>query len=129
MLKNLVSAAAVLIAATAAVASAAEPAAKTLLLLTHKPDGHPPSTHEYVPGQKILKHLLDGTPGLKVELVAADSPWPEGPQLLEKADGVVLFVSQGGAWMQEDPRRYEAFVRLAQRGGGISALHWGTGVK
>jgi len=110
-------------------AGAAEPAMKTLLLLTHLPDGHKKSTHEYVPGQKILKHLLDGTPGLKVELVAADEPWTDGPDILAKADGVVLFVSQGAAWMQADPRRYEAFVRLAARGGGISALHWGTGVK
>jgi hypothetical protein len=110
-------------------AQAAEPATKTLLLLTHKPDGHPKSTHEYVPGQKILKHLLDGTPGLKVELVAADDPWTAGPDLLAKADGVVLFVSQGAAWVQADPRRFEAFVRLAERGGGISALHWATGTK
>jgi type 1 glutamine amidotransferase len=132
MLKNLALAAVVLIAATPAASrstQAAEPATKTLLLLTHQPDGHPKSTHEYVPGQKILKHLLDGTPGLKVELVAADNPWTEGPDVLEKADGVVLFVSQGGAWIKQDDRRFQAFVRLAQRGGGISALHWGTGTK
>jgi len=128
MLKNLAVAAVALIAISSC-ARAAEPATKTLLLLTHLPDGHPKSTHEYVPGQKILKHLLDGTPGLKVELVAADDPWTAGPDVLAEADGVVLFVSQGAAWLQADPRRFEAFARLAQRGGGISALHWATGTK
>jgi hypothetical protein len=130
MLKNL--ALVLLIAAVPVVSSlarAAEPATKTLLLLTHLPDGHKKTTHEYVPGQKILKHLLDGTPGLKVELVAADNPWTDGPDVLERADGAVMFVSQGAAWLQQDPRRFQAFVRLAARGGGISALHWGTGTK
>jgi len=102
---------------------------KTLLLLGQKPDGHPPGTHEYLPAQRILQHLLKDVPGLKTELVQADDPWTEGPELLGRADGVVLFVSQGAKWIQADPRRYEAFARLAQRGGGFTALHWGTGTK
>ncbi|MGC3971695.1 MAG: ThuA domain-containing protein [Pirellulales bacterium] len=110
-------------------ASADEPRTKTLLLLGQKPDGHPPGTHEYTPGQRILKHLLGDVPGWKIEVVQADNPWPEGPELIAKADAVVLFVSQGGAWATEDPRRYDAFAQLAARGGGLSGLHWGVGVK
>lgn len=106
-----------------------EPKTKTLLLLGQKPDGHPPATHEYMPGQRILAHLLRDVPGWKVEVVQADGAWPEGPELLSKADAVVLFVSHGGYWIQDDPRRFEALVRLAERGGGIAGLHWGLGVK
>lgn len=109
-------------------ASAGEPA-KRLLLLSQKPDGHPPGTHEYAAGQRILAHLLKSTPGLELETIAADGAWPEGPELLARADGVVLFVSEGARWVREDPRRYEAFARLAQRGGALSAYHWGTGTK
>jgi len=102
---------------------------KTLLLLGQKPDGHPPGTHEYLPAQRILQHLLKDVPGLKTEIIQADDPWSEGPELLGRADGVVLFVSQGAKWIQDDPRRYEAFARLAQRKGGFTSLHWGTGTR
>src|SRR5262245_5546580 len=60
-------------------------------------------------------------------MVHGQEPWSEGPDLIRKADGVVIFVSQGGMWSQDDPRRYEALTELAARGGGISALHWGIG--
>lgn len=115
------------IASIGSTAIAAEP--QTLLLLGQKPDGHPPGTHEYLPAQRILHHLLKEVPGLKTEIVRADNPWSEGPELLGRADGVVLFVSEGAKWIQADPRRYEAFARLAQRKGGFSSLHWGTGTK
>jgi hypothetical protein len=114
--------------ASAVAASAAEPV-KTLLLLGQKPDGHPLGTHEYLPAQRILAQLLKGVPGLKTQVVQADDPWSEGPEQLARADGVVLFVSQGAKWIQDDPRRYEAFARLAQRKGGFTSLHWGTGTK
>jgi hypothetical protein len=112
-------------------AFAAEPAAPTkrLLLLGQKPDGHPVGTHEYMPGQRILKDILERVPGLTVEIVQADDPWTDGPELLAKADGVVLFVSEGAKWISADPRRYEAFEKLAARGGGLSVIHWGCGTK
>lgn len=102
---------------------------KSLLLLGQQPDGHPPGTHEYMPAQRILHHLLKDVPGLKTEIVQADDPWSAGPELLGRVDGVVLFVSEGAKWIQNDPRRYEAFARLAQRKGGFTSLHWGTGTK
>ena len=102
---------------------------KKLLLLAQKPDGHPPATHEYRPGLELLARLLAKTPGLQITLVSADEPWSEGPELLKQADGVVMFLSEGAKWTQADPRRADALAALAQRGGGISALHWGTGTK
>lgn len=102
---------------------------KRLLLLAQKPDGHPPATHEYRTGLELLARLLAKTPGLQTTLVSADEPWSEGPELLKQADGVVMFLSEGAKWTQADPRRADALAALAQRGGGISALHWGTGTK
>src|SRR5258708_39388448 len=80
--------------------SAAEPAPKRLLLLGQGPDGHPAATHEYLAGQKILARCLEQSPGLTVEIVRADEPWTEGPELLAKADGAVLFLSEGAQWIQ-----------------------------
>jgi type 1 glutamine amidotransferase len=118
-----------IVVAQALVVGAAEPAHKTVLLLGQHPDGHPPTTHEYMPGVERLGKLLEPTPGLKVQIASADEPWTGGPALLEQVDGVVLFLSEGARWCQADPRRYEALSRLAARGGGLVALHWAIGTK
>jgi arylsulfatase A-like enzyme/type 1 glutamine amidotransferase len=103
--------------------------AKKLVLLFQKPDGHPPETHEYEAGQRLLAKLLAKSPGLDVSVVRADDPWREGPDVLAKADGVVLFVTEGARWAQANPERWAAFQDLAKRGGGLSVLHWGMGTK
>ncbi|HEY5314712.1 MAG TPA: ThuA domain-containing protein [Pirellulales bacterium] len=109
--------------------AAAPPANRRLLLLGQGPDGHPAGTHEYVAGLRILEKCLAQTPGLDVSLVLADEPWPEGPDLLRKCDGVVLFLSAGAKWIQADSRRLDALAALAARGGGLSAIHWAMGTK
>src|SRR5260370_1160086 len=76
-------------------------APKKLLLVGTGPDGHPPQTHEYMAGLKILERCLKGGPGLEVTTVKAVGAWPEGPELMQRADGLVLFVSgeaAGHAW-------------------------------
>jgi type 1 glutamine amidotransferase len=120
---------AILLTSSIGVAQADTPAKKKLLLLAQAPDGHPPQTHEYIPGLERLEKLLAQVPELDVEFVRADEPWSDGPEKLEKANGAVLFLAEGGKWIQSDPRRLDAFARLAARGGGLSALHWGTGAK
>ena len=107
----------------------AEAAPKRLLLVSQGPDGHLPGTHEYVAGQKVIAELLAQVPGLEVTTSFADAQWVEGPELLAKCDGVVLFLSEGGKWMNADPRRKDSLIRLAERGGGISGLHWAVGTK
>lgn len=102
---------------------------KRLLLVSQGPDGHPPGTHEYAGGQKLLAQSLAKVPGLEVTTAFADGEWREGPDQLAKCDGVVLFLSEGGKWINADPRRKEALVRLAERGGGITGLHWAIGTK
>jgi type 1 glutamine amidotransferase len=110
------------------IANAGEPK-KRILLLWQKPDGHPKNTHEYELGQKILKRELDKFASLDAVLVNADDPWKDGPDLLAKADGVVLFVSEGARWLSADAKRLAAFQAAAKRKIGLSVLHWGMGTK
>jgi type 1 glutamine amidotransferase len=105
------------------------PAKKQVLLLWHSPDGHPKDTHEYQLGQKILKATLEKHAAVEATLVCADDPWKEGPDLLTKADGVVLFVSEGAKWLSADEKRLAAFRASAKRGVGLAVLHWGMGTK
>jgi hypothetical protein len=102
---------------------------KSVLLLGQKPDGHPPETHEYMAGQRLLAKCLAGVSEIECIVVQADSPWSDGPKLLSEADAVVLFVSEGARWIQEDTLRLKAFQRFAARGGGLIALHWGMGTR
>ena len=104
-------------------------AKKRVLLLWQSPDGHPKETHEYQLGQKILKATLEKHAAIDAALVNADEPWKEGPDLLAKADGVVLFVSEGAKWMSANPERLAAFQAAAKRGAGLAVLHWGMGTK
>jgi len=100
-----------------------------LLLLWHSPDGHPRTTHEYLAGMRIIAGQLQRHHGVQALLVHANDPWPEGPELLDGAAAVALFVSEGAKWVSSDPKRLAAFQRLAARGGGLVGLHWGIGTR
>jgi hypothetical protein len=102
---------------------------KRLLLLAQGPDGHPAAAHEYVAGLKILQKCLEKVPDLEIKQVMADEPWRDGPDLLDKADGVVLYLAEGAKWLQNDAKRHDAFKKLAARKGGIVALHWAIGAR
>ena len=104
-------------------------APKQLLLVGTGPDGHPAQTHEYMAGLKVLEKCLKGAPGLEVTTVKAVGAWPEGPELMQRADGVVLFVSEGAAWLHRDPKRLQALRQVAARKGGLAVLHWGMGTR
>ncbi|MBC8356451.1 MAG: ThuA domain-containing protein [Planctomycetes bacterium] len=114
---------------TNVLSAADDPQTKTVLLLSQSPDGHPPMTHEYAAGLRIVEQCLTSVPNIKVKHANADGPWPEGPELIRDADCVVMFLSEGARWTHEDPRRIEAFAQLASRGGGFVTLHWGMGTK
>ena len=102
---------------------------KRVLLLGQSPDGHPRATHEYMAGMKVLAACLKQVEQVNPVVLNADAPWTAGPELLADADGAVLFISQGAKWIQDDPRRFQAFTKLAERGGGLVVLHWGMGAK
>lgn len=100
-----------------------------LLLISQGPDGHPWNTHEFRAGIRILDQLLADVPNLKVTTVDAEKNPRVIPRQIDAADGVVLFVSEGALWIGSDPERRAAFRRLAERGGGVTALHWAVGAK
>lgn len=102
---------------------------RKLLLVGQGPDGHPVQTHEYYAGLKVLARCLDGVDGLEVTTLRADEPWREGPELLSRADGVVLFLAEGARWLQHDPKRHAALSQIAARGGALTVLHWGMGTR
>jgi len=102
---------------------------RRLLIVDQKSDGHPPLTHEFVPGAKVLAELLKAYPDVSVTISHADDPWTEGPKLLDQSDGLVMFLSEGSRWMQTNETRWNAIKRLAARGGGFTALHWSVGAK
>ncbi len=102
---------------------------KRILLLGQKPDTHPALSHEYMAGVRLVARMLKQFPGLDVQIIQADSPWREAPDLLAKADGVFLYLTEGARWLSEDPERLQAFQKLAARGGGLVALHWAMGSK
>jgi len=100
---------------------------KRLLMLGQSPDGHPWSTHEYMSGLGILAKCLQDVPGLQMVIERADEPWERGPELIDGADGIVVFLSQGAKWIQQDPARLAAFQAFQARGGSLVVLHWGMG--
>ena len=89
--------------------------AKRLLLIGQGPDGHPPATHEFMPGVRVMEKLLGAHKNIRITVTKADEPWPEGPALIDQADGIVMFVTQGARWTKNDPQRHAARKRLAQR--------------
>jgi hypothetical protein len=109
--------------------AAEEAPSKHLLLISDAPDGHPWNTHEFRAGIRILHRLLQDVPGLEIATADAKENSREIPKLVDAADGVVLFVTQGSQWVGSDPERLAAFERLAKRKGGITALHWAVGAK
>ena len=102
---------------------------RRVLLLGQGPDGHPFATHEYMAGVNLLARLLQRAEGVQPIVVQADGEWEQGPELIDGADGVVLYLSEGARWLQQDRQRLAAFRRLAERGGGLAAIHWGMGTK
>jgi type 1 glutamine amidotransferase len=102
---------------------------KKLLLIGQGPDGHPPGSHEFMAGTRVVQALLKPYDDLSVTVTKADEPWPDGPKLLDDADGAILLVTQGAQFMQQTPERFAAFKRLAERKGALIALHWSVGAK
>jgi type 1 glutamine amidotransferase len=101
---------------------------KHLLLVGQGSDGHPPRTHEYMAGLRVLRELLEPA-GVKTTIVRADQKWPEGAELLERFDGVVLFLAEGAKWLGQDPKRVVALKRVQANGGGVVVLHWAMGAR
>jgi type 1 glutamine amidotransferase len=101
-------------------------AVRRILLIGQTRD-HPPGAHQYLAGLRVLEHCLQSVEKIDVQIVQADEPWTDGPDLLKDVDTVVLYLGQGGRWIKNDPSRLSAVERLAQRDTGIVAIHWAIG--
>jgi type 1 glutamine amidotransferase len=106
-----------------------EAAPKKLLLVGQGPDGHAPQSHEYMAGLRVLAKCLQRVPGVEVTVVRADGAWKDGPELLARADGVVLYLAEGAKWASADPKRKAALRQVAARKGGLVTLHWAMGTR
>ena len=104
-------------------------APKRLLIVGQGSDGHPKTTHEFMPGARVTAELLKPWAEIQTTVVDASEPWTDGPKLIDAADGIVMFVTQGAQWMQIDEARHAALKRLAARGGSIIGIHWSVGAK
>ncbi len=111
---------------------AAEP--KKLLLLGQGPDGHPPTTHEYLAGSRILAKCLKDVPGALPAPVRAGSivvlssltPHRTGPNRSDSVrkayivqfapDGAVCFRKQGEGWERVSCDAPERQYRVLQHG-------------
>jgi type 1 glutamine amidotransferase len=100
---------------------------KKVLLLAGK-KSHGPGAHEHVAGMRVLARCLEGVPNLEISLHEnCDGPWPQGPELIKAAHGIVMYMDFGIQWEQAEPRRQQALTALRDRGGGVVALHWAVG--
>jgi type 1 glutamine amidotransferase len=113
----------------AVIPAAAADLPKKVLLVGSPPDSHPVGTHEYVPGMEILGKCLKGVSGVEATVETAVGAWKEGPDLIGRSDCVVIFLTEGAAWLSADPARLAAFRQLARRGGGLVCVHWGMGTR
>jgi type 1 glutamine amidotransferase len=102
---------------------------KKVLLVGSPPDSHPVGTHEYLPGMQILAKCLKPIAGIEATVATAEGAWKEGPDLIGRSDCVVLFLTEGAAWLSADAARLAAFRQHARRGGGLVCLHWGMGTR
>jgi type 1 glutamine amidotransferase len=117
----------VLMVVLPAAGEAASP--RRILLIGAPNDTHPRATHEYMAAMRLLDQELRSGQDIEPVITQADSAWPDGPVLLDRADVAVIFLTEGARWLVADPARRAAFERLAERGGGLVCLHWGMGTK
>ncbi|MDC0325397.1 ThuA domain-containing protein [bacterium] len=93
--------------------------------------GHPKDAHEYEKAVTLIKHCLETSSNAPdLEISAHYHGWPKNPEVLEKADAILL-VSDGSdhdetmhPFYRDD--RFEILKRAMNRGCGIMVLHWST---
>lgn len=102
---------------------------RRVLVFYQGPDGHAAGSHEYDAGLRVIEALAAQQPQLEIIRHDIAEYWPQSPDAAQGYDALVLFIAMGASWATEDARRYETLLRFAEAGGGLMALHWGTGTK
>ena len=83
---------------------------------------------EYLKSVRLLKVLLDRSPGLKrVQTVIVYDGWPSDPSVLDTAD-TILFISDGMQWSpwSFSPERIATMQKQIDRGCGFMLFHFAT---
>lgn len=99
----------------------APPAPKRLVVIAGTPS-HKAAEHEYNSGALLLKKWLDNSPDMTV--TACLNGWPADTTLLDRADGIVLFMDGKQDHLVLNPANKNQLLRTAKRGVGVVALHY-----
>lgn len=99
----------------------AEEASKQILLIGSQSD-HPAGSHEYLPTCRLLASCLNRVAG--VEAIVSDG-WPE--TTADQLGAIVLYRAPFVQAMFDGPHSREIVSHL-DRGAGLVAIHWATGI-
>ena len=102
--------------------AAAAGAAKILLIGT--PPDHPWASHMYEFDCNVLAKCLQQTAGVEATVHIG---WPVDSRQLEAVDALVLYSRPAGEILLHPDHR-QRFLTLMDRGAGMVAIHWATGV-
>ncbi|MEZ4826366.1 MAG: ThuA domain-containing protein [Bacteroidia bacterium] len=92
---------------------------------------HGPGQHEYIKAARLLKAMLDKTPGMDIYTEIHYNGWPEFPKTLDNAN-LILTISDGqdGELYSPvpfmEPERMDIMKKQMARGCGFGVIHFST---
>ncbi len=101
--------------------SQSQPRPKQLVVIAGTPS-HKAGEHEYNARALLLKKWLDSSPDMTVTVCL--NGWPADTILLDRADGIVLFMDGKQGHSVLKPAYKKQLFRAANRGVGVAALHY-----
>jgi len=101
--------------------SHSQPRPKHLVVIAGTPS-HKAGEHEYNAGALLIKKWLDSSPDMTV--TACLNGWPTDSTLLDRADGIVLFMDGKQGHLVLKPAYKNQLLRAVNRGAGVAALHY-----
>jgi len=91
------------------------------------PKSHGPGEHDHAAGCLLLAECLNrSVPGVRAVVYRSADGWPEDPSALDNADAVVVYAD--GEAGHPFLGHMDEVGALMERGAGLVALHWATGV-
>jgi len=86
------------------------------------PPSHGPGEHEHRAGCLLLKSCLDKVPGITA--VVYTNGWPQDPQALEGAQGIVLYMDGGPNHPALQGDHLQKLDALMKKGVGLACIHY-----
>ncbi len=97
-------------------------AADKKILMIAGPPSHGPGAHEHNAGILLLQKCLQGTPGLKIEVVL--NGWPQNPQAFNGVDAVLIYADGGVKHVAIQDDNLTTLRRALEKGAGLGLLHY-----